>query len=40
MHKILWKLRDVYAFRKRVQFQPRQDETLFPWEIAVKKPGN
>ena len=36
MHKILWKLRDVYASRKRVEFKPRQDETLFPWEIVVK----
>lgn len=34
-HKILFRTYDVYGISKRIQFQPRHDETLHPWETEV-----
>jgi peptide/nickel transport system substrate-binding protein len=36
-HKIYFKIHDVMGFSKRLDFTPRHDETLFPWEIVVKQ---
>lgn len=34
--KIYFKIHDVVGFNSRLEFTPRHDETLFPWEIVVK----
>ena len=36
-HKIYFKIHDVVGYSNRLVFTPRHDETLFPWEIAVKQ---
>jgi peptide/nickel transport system substrate-binding protein len=36
-HKIYVKIHDVLGYNSRLDFTPRHDETLFPWEIVVKK---
>ncbi len=36
-HKIFFKIHDVIGYSSRLDFFPRHDETLFPWEIVVKK---
>ncbi len=36
-HKIFFKIRDVIGYSNRLDFFPRHDETLFPWEIVVKQ---
>jgi len=35
--KIYFKIHDVVGFNRRLEFTPRHDETLFPWEIVVKQ---
>lgn len=40
MHKILYKIHDVFGYKKKLGFKPRHDETFFAWEIDMKKPGN
>lgn len=35
-HKIMFKLHDRFAFNERIDFKPRHDERLHPWEIVVK----
>jgi peptide/nickel transport system substrate-binding protein len=37
LHKLMFKIQDVFGFRKGLEFQPRHDETLYPWEIVVKR---
>ncbi|MFC1491838.1 ABC transporter substrate-binding protein [Nitrospinota bacterium] len=32
----LYKIHDVYGFRKNIEFRPRHDETINPWDIVVK----
>jgi peptide/nickel transport system substrate-binding protein len=36
-HKIFFKIHDVIGYSARLEFTPRHDETLFPWEIVVKQ---
>jgi peptide/nickel transport system substrate-binding protein len=36
-HKIYFKIHDVMGYSSRLEFTPRHDETLFPWEIVVKQ---
>lgn len=36
MFKILWKIHDVYSYKKSLGFKMRHDETFFPWEINMK----
>ncbi|MBI2176799.1 MAG: hypothetical protein HYU38_00395, partial [Candidatus Tectomicrobia bacterium] len=35
-HKIMFKIHDIFGFNKRLNFQPRHDEQLQPWEISLK----
>lgn len=34
--RILYKLHDVFALSKRLDYRPRHDEMVYPWEIRVK----
>ncbi|MFC1492014.1 ABC transporter substrate-binding protein [Nitrospinota bacterium] len=36
LHRIFFKLRDIFAYRKGLKFSPRHDETLFAFDIAVE----
>jgi peptide/nickel transport system substrate-binding protein len=36
-HKIYFKIHDVMGYSSRLEFTPRHDETLFPWEIVVQQ---
>ncbi|MDA1000313.1 MAG: ABC transporter substrate-binding protein [bacterium] len=35
-HKIFFKIHNIFGVSKRIEFLPRHDETLQPWEISVK----
>ncbi|MBI3126799.1 MAG: hypothetical protein HYZ11_04260 [Candidatus Tectomicrobia bacterium] len=35
-HKVMFKIHDIFGFNKRLNFQPRHDEQLQPWEISLK----
>jgi len=35
-HKPLYRLHDIFGINKRIEFTPRHDEQLHPWEIVVK----
>lgn len=35
-HKLLYRLHDIFGINKRIEFTPRHDEQLHPWEIVVK----
>ena len=35
-HKVFVKIHDIFGYRKNLEFRPRGDETLFPWEIVMK----
>ncbi|MEK6711597.1 MAG: hypothetical protein AABZ64_13560, partial [Nitrospinota bacterium] len=34
---ILFRLVDTWGYQKKLQFLPRGDENLYPWEIGVKQ---
>ncbi len=36
LHKILYKVHDVFGFKKALGYKPRHDETFFSWEIKMK----
>ena len=36
-HKVLFKLHDVFGFNKRLSYEPRHDELVYPWEISVNR---
>ncbi|OGL59968.1 MAG: hypothetical protein A3J27_10720 [Candidatus Tectomicrobia bacterium RIFCSPLOWO2_12_FULL_69_37] len=36
MFKVLYRLHDVFGVNKRIEFTPRHDEQLHPWDIVVK----
>ncbi|MFC1492103.1 ABC transporter substrate-binding protein [Nitrospinota bacterium] len=40
MFKVLYKIRDIFGYKKGLGFKPRHDETFFAWEIDMKKPRN
>ena len=35
-HKVVAKIHDVLGYSNRINFNPRHDETLYPWEISMK----
>ncbi|MBT3435561.1 MAG: hypothetical protein HOC91_16225 [Nitrospinaceae bacterium] len=35
-HKVVAKIHDVLGYSNRINFTPRHDETLYPWEISMK----
>ena len=34
--KVVAKIHDVLGSSKRINWTPRHDETLYPWEISMK----
>jgi len=37
LFKVLYRLHDIFGVNKRIEFKPRHDEQLHPWEIVVKQ---
>ena len=37
VHKVFFQMVDAWGYRKNIEFFPRPDENLYPWEIRVKK---
>ncbi len=35
-HKVVAKIHDVLGYSNRINWTPRHDETLYPWEISMK----
>lgn len=33
---LYYRIHDIYAYRKALNFIPRHDEALYPWEISAK----